>query len=70
MALFPSWNSMAEEAVNSMATWDKLFQGASIQNRLRQEIASVEASWFAVENPQAVEGEAKRRLMEKLQRGE
>lgn len=67
---FPTWNSLAEQAINSMPTWGKLCDDASIQIRLRQEIASVEASWFAVENPQGVEGEAKRRLIEKLQRGE
>lgn len=66
----PTWNSLAEQAVNSMATWDKICKDVSLQIRLRQEIASVEASWFAVENPQGVEAEARRRLAEKLQRGE
>lgn len=67
---FPTWSSLAEQAVNSMPTWGKLCDEATLQLRLRQEIASVEASWFAVENPDQVESEARRRLIEKLQKGQ
>lgn len=48
-------------------TWTKLFDQAALQNRLTLEIASVRASWFAVEHPTQIEAEAKRRLVEKLQ---
>ena len=67
---WPTWTSLAEAAFTEMPTWDKLFQDANIQLRYQLELASVKASWFAVENPQGWEGEAKRRLMEKLARGE
>lgn len=66
---WPTWTSLGEAAANSLPTWKSITDDANLQIRFQQELASVRASWFAVENPQGVEAEAKRRLMEKLQRG-
>lgn len=67
---FPTWTSLGESAINKMPTWGGMFNSALLEIRLQQEIASVAASWFAVENPDQIEAEAKRRLGEKLSRGE
>lgn len=61
----PTWGSMAEKAVNSLATWEKIFAESGQRIAFRLKIASVEASgWALGKSQQEIESEAARRLME------
>lgn len=66
---WPTWGSLAEQAINGMSTWDKVFGEGDMIIKYRQTIACVEASWWAVgKSPQEIEAEARKRLMEELQK--
>jgi hypothetical protein len=61
----PTFDSLAEKAINSLPTWGKHFLEAGYLIALRQKIASVEASgWAFGKTQQEIETEAKRILME------
>lgn len=63
---WPTWESEAQKAINSMPTWEKHFQEAGMLIALRLKIASVEASgWALGKSDREIETEAKRRLMER-----
>lgn len=45
---WPTWNSLAEAAINSMPTASDVFNEAQFQIDVSLEIANVRASWAAV----------------------
>lgn len=62
---FPTFDSLAQAAVNQMPTWEKHFAESSMLIAFRLKVASVEASWWAVGKTQReIESEAARRLQE------
>ncbi len=61
---WPTWNSLAEQAVNSMPTWEKINNEAALQNTVTLEIANVKASWWAVgKSDQEIMGKVKENLI-------
>lgn len=61
-----SWSSLAEAAINSMPTWEKLNDEAQFQINVSLELANVRASWAAVgKSDQEVMGMVKENLRKK-----
>lgn len=63
---WPTWDSLAEQAINSLPTWEKLNNEASLQIDVTLELASVRASWSAVgKSDQEIMGMVKENLRRK-----
>lgn len=59
----PTFDSLAEQAINSMAPWEKLFTESGQLIAFKLKIASVAGSgWALGKTQQEIESEAARRL--------
>jgi len=62
---WPTWESEGQKAINSLATWDKVWASASMELQFKLKVVSVEASgWALGKSQKEIESEAKRRLIE------
>lgn len=63
---WPTWNSLAEQAINSMPTASDVFNEAQLEIDASVELASVRASWWAAgKSDQEIMSKVRENLQEK-----
>lgn len=63
---WPTWDSLAEQAINSMPTASDVFNEARLEIDASLELASVRGSWWAVgKSDQEIMGKVRENLQRK-----